>query len=1136
MTSGYARMRRPGLLVCLLAVLALVGECGVGTASESPPIDSSGVRGGLAVWVGGDVAPAEWARDLHGLHDTQGFLVLGLHSDAQVVAETRAELVRLGEYGAVSVDTLGSQADQTLPMIDNSVNLLVVSSQYQVSRQEILRVLAPLGTALAQGSWNQETRKRGGAGWSKIIKPWPEEIDEWTHYLHDPSNNAVAHDERIGPPKRLQWQCGPRWSRHHDHMASMSALVSARGRVFYILDEGSRVSPQLPSDWKLIARDAFNGVFLWERAIDKWHDHLWPLKSGPANLPRRLVAVGETLYVTLGLEAPVTALDAASGETQREYANTAGAEEILLKDGTLLVLVNRTPFDLNVDLADDPEEGKSRDHRTTYSPTMGRIWAGVRSRRWTHGDRVVRAFDEESGRLLWERAGRVIPLTLAADGDNVYFHDGDKIVALDVLTGKDQWASEPIPVWQGLEGRGLQSWFAPTLVACEGKVLFAGGEKIHMSYVGWGSKDIGQDTMTVLSAKTGEKLWTAAHPYSGYNSPEDLFVANGKVWTGTTGKGGPDGRYTSHDLRTGEMDKDLPPTVETFWFHHRCYRARATDKYILSSRTGIEFIDLETGKWDINHWVRGGCLYGIMPCNGMVYAPPHPCACYPEAKLYGFAALAGGSRAQSPGSRAEKRLMLGPAADQALDPSPSTLDPNSDWPTYRHDAARSGATASEVSAKLQAQWQTELGGRLTQPVAASGRLFVADVDRHVVHAIDTESGKSLWNYVAGGRIDSPPTYDRGRVLFGSANGYVYCLRASDGVLAWRFRAASLDRRMVAFDQVESVWPVHGSVLVQDGVASFVAGRSMYLDGGLRFCQLDAETGRLLGEKILDGRDPETNEDLQGRVKGLNMPVALPDILSSDEGYLYMRSQVMDLEGNRLTLGPAKSGRDHLFAPYGFTDDTWFHRTYWVFGDNFQGGVGGFGTGRKIPAGRILANNETTIFGYGRKPDYYRWSSVIDYQLFATVKPGGDSGMPQAVKPKNLVVSKQGRGKSAVPYLWTRDVPMMVRAMALAGNTLLIAGPVDAVDEDAAFQSFQDKTTQKQLAAQDAALKGKTGAIFQTVNAKTGETTAEYRLDSPPVFDGLIVAAGRVFIATMDGRLLAFAKPTTASRPDNPHNP
>ncbi|MBC8874554.1 MAG: PQQ-binding-like beta-propeller repeat protein [Planctomycetes bacterium] len=1324
MTTQFTRIRAILSATVLLGIATVSANItGVAFAAEDLAqeiLERSGIKGGLVVHVGcgdGKLTAALRAGD--------SYLVHGLDADAENVRTAREHIRSLGLYGKVSVDLL---RDGRLPYIDNVVNLIVIrDAGHGIQDEEILRVLAPEGVAL-----RISTDTRNPTPDNCVRKPRPNDIDEWTHYLHDASNNVVAHDDRVGPPRHLQWQCGPRWSRHHDHMASVSGMVSTGGRVFYILDEGSRVSPQLPSDWKLVGRDAFNGVLLWKRSIDRWHDRLWPLKSGPANLPRRLVAEGQVVYATLGIQAPVSALDAASGETQREYANTAGAEEIVLKDGVLLVLVNRTPVDLAADLAEDPEEGKSRDSRTTYSTQMAQIWAGVRSKRWTNSDRVIRAFDAESGRQLWEKPSRVIPLTLAADSDNAYYHNGEKIVAINLPTGDDVWTSEPVPVWHGLDGRGTQSWFAPTLVAYDGKVLFAGGEKMHMSYMGWGSDDIGQDTMSAFEAKTGEKLWTAKHPYSGYNSPEDLFVAGGSVWNGVTGKGNADGRYTGHNLRTGEIEKDYPPTVDTFWFHHRCYRAKATDKYVLCSRTGIEFVDIETGEWTINHWVRGGCLYGIMPCNGLIYSPPHPCACYPEAKLYGFTALAakrevGNSKLET--RNLESRLQTGPAVG-AVSGQRSAIS-EEEWPTYRHDAARSGAAAASIAGKLRVEWTAQLGGRLTQPVVGGGCLFVADVESHTVYAIDVVSGEKLWSYIGGGKIDSPPTYDRGRLLFGSADGHVYCLRASDGALAWRFRAAPVDQRMVAFDQVESVWPVHGSVLVQDGVATVVAGRSMYLDGGLRVCRIDAETGRLLSEKVLDDRDPESGENMQTRVKGLNMPVALTDILSSDGECLYMRSQVMDLQGNRLQFGPGKSGRDHLFAAYGFTDDSWFHRTYWLYGDGYSGGVGGFGNARSKPAGRILVNNDQSVFGYGRKPDYFRWSSIADYHLFAAAKPGGDAGAAKAVyfknsesldpsgrpltvaawiktdspngtvlvrgaqqngfalvltggkprmllrtkgttydavaekpigsdwthvagvlhedgrmvvyldgkavataenvpmltgepsipmkvgyddtnqllpkpltpfsgaldevmlfhralaaeeiqrladveakltkesrerqvlhlsfsggkardrsscanhgeiaggkvetvegpfgealvlkQPKRLVAATGGRGKSSVAYLWTRDIPVMVRAMALAGDTLVVAGPPDVLDEDAAFQAFTDESTQEQVARQDAALKGQSGAILQTVDAKTGETLAEHQLESPPVFDGLIVAGGRVFIATTDGHVVCLGQ-------------
>ena len=91
-------------------------------------------------------------------------------------------------------------------------------------------------------------------------------------------------------------------------------------------------------------------------------------------------------------------------------------------------------------------------------------------------------------------------------------------------------------------------------------------------------------------------------------------------------------------------------------------------------------------------------------------------------------------------------------------------------------------------------------------------------------------------------LDQAPTVLDGLVLFGCRDGSVYCLRATDGELVWRFRAAPDDRRVVSYGQIESVWPVHGSVLVQDGMVYFAAGRSSFLDGGIIVYALDAKTG------------------------------------------------------------------------------------------------------------------------------------------------------------------------------------------------------------------------------------------------------------------------------------------------------
>ena len=149
-----------------------------------------------------------------------------------------------------------------------------------------------------------------------------------------------------------------------------------------------------------------------------------------------------------------------------------------------------------------------------------------------------------------------------------------------------------------------------------------------------------------------------------------------------------------------------------------------------------------------------------------------------------------------------------------------------------------GSTRASVPRDVRIDWKVKLGGPLTAPVAAGGKVYVAKSEAHTLYALDVSSGKMLWEFTAGGRIDSPPTICKGLVLLGSKDGRVYCLRASDGQLVWRFLAAPADRRIASYDQIESVWPVPGSVLVDNDVAYFAAGRSTYLDGGIRVYGLE----------------------------------------------------------------------------------------------------------------------------------------------------------------------------------------------------------------------------------------------------------------------------------------------------------
>lgn len=1066
----------------LAGILACLG-LGASTSDEVTErarriLAGSGLQGGLVLHLGcGD------GRLTAALRAGEEFLVIGLDADPVNVEKARTHVQSLGIYGPVSIDRW---TGGRLPFADNLINLVVAESPNAVSREEALRVLCPGGTALV-----------GGA---KAVKPRPPDIDEWTHYLHDASGNPVSRDRLVGPPRRLQWAGSPRWARHHDHTASLHAMVSAGGRIFYVLDEGPTASIRLPARWVLTARDAFNGTVLWKRPLGDWWNALYPLKSGPAQATRRLVTDGARVFVSFGPGTPLHVLDAATGRTLQTVPGTETTEEILGSGGIVFTLVN--PLSTPVDYAEESAHCWNEQRRASTR------WG------WDEKPRHLMALEAATGRSLWRIETPVVPLTLACDGKRLVFHDGECFTALDPATGKRLWRSEPVE-----RNRLIPTGWSPRILFYEDVLLGT----------------VKQRELAALSAEDGKILWRARLHPSGHYCPEDVLVVDGLVWSGDiagaqkTSKG----VFTGRDPRTGEVKRQFTPDLNPFaCMHQRCYPSKATDRYLITSWIGIEFIDPREEHWEIHHWVRSGCIYGTMPANGLLYVTPHACACYYQSKLCGFNALAPAGKPPVPAEVPDEgRLQRGPAYGRLE----GKTRPD-DWPTWRHDPARSGATKAAVPAELRPAWTVDLGGRLTPPVVAGGTLYAASIDRHTLHALHAEEGTSRWSFTAGGRIDSPPTVHQGGVFFGSTDGWIYALRASDGALAWRFRAAPEDRRIVAHEQVESTWPVHGSVLVQDGILYAVAGRSMFLDGGLRLLRLDPATGRKLSETVLDDRDPATGRNLQSLIARKKMPVALPDVLSSDGKFLYMRSQRFDLEGRRVTIAPEKETEQegegiHLFSPIGFLDDSWFHRGYWIYGRNAgEGWSEWFAPGRRVPTGRVLVFDEQRVYGYGLDPEYLCNASVFEYRLFAAAKRADPDRIRNLKEAKDDIVNWQSRvlqlkpeQLTAVEFHWTvPHPPMLVRALALASGTLFAGGPPDVVDEKASFGRLLDPTVRRAMEAQQEALEGRCGGVLWAVSAEDGRKLSELRLESPPVFDGMMAAGGRLYLSTVDGRVVCLA--------------
>ena len=323
-------------------------------------VRASGVPGGVITVIGSTDADLALALGKQG-----GFIVQCLAADNASCDKLRKSIRAHGMYGAVSASTLDSGR---LPYAGSLVNIAVIAADAPLATtgltaKELLRALTPLGSAIVAkspaGDELVAALKTAGAtapakavaasGWTILRKPWPANIDEWTHYLHGPDGNPVAQDRVVGPPAQYQWIDGPNWLKCHETDSSVSTLVTAQGRLFCIVDEGPiSLAGQhaLPDKWSLIARDAFNGVVLWKVPIRRWGWREWKptwfnTRPGdiPLNIQKRLVAVGDYVYVTLGYQAPVSQLDARSGEILQTYAGTERTGEILDLDGTLVLSV-----------------------------------------------------------------------------------------------------------------------------------------------------------------------------------------------------------------------------------------------------------------------------------------------------------------------------------------------------------------------------------------------------------------------------------------------------------------------------------------------------------------------------------------------------------------------------------------------------------------------------------------------------------------------------------------------------------------------------------------------------------------------------------------------------------------------------
>ncbi|MHB8900044.1 MAG: outer membrane protein assembly factor BamB family protein, partial [Thermoguttaceae bacterium] len=778
----------------------------------------------------------------------------------------------------------------------------------------------------------------------------------------------------------------------------------------------------------VLTRDSFNGLRLWHHDIVSPGKADFVMKNLRSAAP---VAGGDRLYAVEAKK--LLALDSKTGQVVQDYPGAGEPEEVLLDQGTLIVATSDSVRALYADSGDVRWQLSFSDPREVVAGDGTVALLQGQSRRNEPIEAVV--VDRETGQVRWKRSD----LAWLPKVRRLAYHNG--LVALEVSTFNNDGPDNELHL----------------LSAADGQVQLD-----HPFYPGM------NHNRQARAMFVGQDLWLlhGGKDAAGKQMPVEV---------------------SRIDLKTGQPLATHPAGLT------HCFPPVMTARYMIAGE--FDLTDLGTGTVDANHITKAACGPdgGWVPANGLIYVTPKHCVCWPM--LRGYTALAPERPA---GSVADMKLdQLEFPLERGVEPpadAPSQDDAQ-DWPMYRHDAWRSGSTASEAPAALGTLWSADLGpaapqgvipcdwkenlfvkGPVTPPAVAGGRVVVARPDAHEVVALQADSGRIAWRFTAAGRVDTTPTLHKGLCLFGSKSGWVYCLRADDGRLVWRLRAAPVEEQIVAYGQLESPWPVPGSVLVVDDTAYFAAGRQSLADGGILVFAVQPATGKTQWVQRLDSV-PQTNFYDCSALEFDNF-----DLLHREGDGVGMSRWVFDRKSGQMSLD-----RWAVFARLDMEGGAVMaQRGCWTYAPRNQARIKEHQPLRPLSVyrGKVLfgaLHGASTVF---RRDFDLEGGEKIETRWMTGWEEGSRSQKGEHPWPNDRLAEKAawktdplGAGKDAPP----------IHAMTLAGDKLLVAGA---------------------------------NGLLRVIAAGDGSLKAEAQLP-PPVWDGMAVARGRIFYTTLEGKLLCL---------------
>ena len=287
------------------------------------------------------------------------------------------------------------------------------------------------------------------------------------------------------------------------------------------------------------------------------------------------------------------------------------------------------------------------------------------------------------------------------------------------------------------------------------------------------------------------------------------------------------------------------------------------------------------------------------------------------------------------------------------------------------------------------------------------------------------------------------------------------------------------------------------MVVIDNVVYCSAGRSSYLDGGIFVYALDAVDGKLLKSTRHDTSNHSPPNDVVGTSH---------DLLLHDGNGLFIKNLRIDLD----TFGTRTSNWDKRSVPGpplsaigGLLDNSMFDRSAWFVDNNHTA--------------KMIVYNDSVFFAMGWIPNQGTWHNVryrVGEHQFKVLGqkrswPRGGRGKRGKTAPSKTptALSKTPSvNKASLAEPWILSVPVRVSSMVLAGDTLLLGGAPDETDSNELLRSIA----------------GEKGGVLMAVSAGDGKELWRRPLPSPPIWDGMAAARGRLYLTTSQGELVCLA--------------